>query len=337
MNLSSTILGSPQVSPQDHETDHRASGIRQSCRMPEKKRMLDRLRELHRIQILSRNDLREAGLSTHAITRAVRGGRLTRIRNGVYAVGDVPEDVQTALHVGGRISCVSLLRLLGIFVLEATGVHIQVRPHLSRSRDRRPPDAVLHWVACDDVGLPHAVSIDDAVRQSIRCQAPRAAIATLDSVLHHRLLTREHLVSIFQGLPERYRPLLALVDGIAESGPESFMKLILRTLGVRFEMQVEIQEVGRADFVVEGWLIIECDSREFHQGWDQQMRDRARDLGAARLGYVCIRVPAMDIFTRQGEVREAIRAVIVAFGPRWRGTASVPKLRRSGRGKPRSG
>jgi very-short-patch-repair endonuclease len=39
--------------------------------------------------------------------------------------------------------------------------------------------------------------------------------------------------------------------------------------------------VGRVDFLVEGWLIIECDSKAHHEGWDKQRRDRRRDLAAA--------------------------------------------------------
>ncbi|MBO0980363.1 endonuclease domain-containing protein [Microbacterium sp. SD291] len=234
----------------------------------------------------------------------------------------------TAVRIGGRLACLTLLRMLGVFVMTEPGLHVHVPPHLSRSRARRPSTAKLHWSDCTEEGLDHAVSVWDAVRQSVRCQSPRDAIATLDSVLHHRLLTREHLVRIFEELPARFQMLLPLVDGSAESGPETFMRLILRALGLRFETQVELAGVGRVDFVVEGWLIIECDSREFHEGWDRQVADRERDLAAAGLGYVTIRILAADIFNKRDEVRAAILAVVTAFSP-FLGDRAAPQLRRS--------
>ena len=73
------------------------------------------------------------------------------------------------------------------------------------------------------------------------------------------------------------------------------MRLILRSLGLAVEIQVTIDGVGRVDMVVDGWLIIECDSRAHHEGWDAQQRDRRRDLAAAALGYTTIRPLAEDI------------------------------------------
>lgn len=175
----------------------------------------------------------------------------------------------------------------------------------------------MHWNDAFDAGTPlHAVSLIDAVGESIRCQEPRASLATLDSLLHHRLLGMNDLVELFSTLPSRFRALLGLVDASAESGPETFMRLILRTLGVPFESQVHIRGVGRVDFVVDGWLIIECDSREFHAGWDAQATDRRRDITAARSGYVTVRPLAADIMDRADSVREALRDVIDALGPR---------------------
>ncbi|MGM7699869.1 endonuclease domain-containing protein [Microbacterium sp. A84] len=125
------------------------------------------------------------------------------------------------------------------------------------------------------------------------------------------------LRDVFADLPFRFRALLALVDGIAESGPETYMRLMLRALGVRFEAQVKIPGVGRVDFLVDGWLIIECDSKEYHEGWDKQMEDRSRDIEAARRGYVTIRPIAADILGREIAVREAIAEIIDTLGPRF--------------------
>ncbi|MBN7793951.1 type IV toxin-antitoxin system AbiEi family antitoxin domain-containing protein [Microbacterium esteraromaticum] len=289
-----------------------------------------RLADLQRIRIYSRADLFDQGLGARGITSAVRAGRLFRLRRGHYVTHQVPDDIADAVHTGGRIGCVTLLHLIGVFVLEKPAAHVHVSPQLSRSRHRRPRSATMHWSPCREPGTAHAVSVWDAVRESIRCQAPRAAIATVDSVLHHRLLTREQIVGIFRSLPARFQALLPLVDASAESGPETFVRLMLRALGVPFETQVTLVGVGRVDFVVDGWLIIECDSREFHEGWDQQVEDRARDLMAAQLGYVTIRPIAADIFNRPDRVRAAITDVIAVLGPLFE-RRRRSQLRRNGR------
>lgn len=121
---------------------------------------------------------------------------------------------------------------------------------------------------------------------------------------------------LFTLLPARVQVLLSLVDASAESGPETYMRLILRTLGVSYETQVVIPGVGRVDFVVDGWLIIECDSKEFHEGWKKQLEDRARDIAAAGIGYTTIRPIASDILFDSSVVRQRIAAILDAFRSR---------------------
>lgn len=97
-----------------------------------------------------------------------------------------------------------------------------------------------------------------------------------------------------------------------ESGPETLVRLILRGLGCDVDVQVQIPGVGRVDFVVDGWLIIECDSKAHHEGWDAQRRDRRRDIAAAALGYTTIRPLAEDLLYAYDATATAIRAVILA-------------------------
>ena len=94
------------------------------------------------------------------------------------------------------------------------------------------------------------------------------------------------------------------------------MRLLLRSIGVDFETQVWIPGVGRVDFVVDGWLIIECDSREFHEGWDKQREDRYRDLAAAAQGYVTIRPLASDVLRNTSWVRELVVDTLRVFAQR---------------------
>lgn len=153
--------------------------------------------------------------------------------------------------------------------------------------------------------------------QAVRCQPVRAALATLDSALHLGVLRPDDLDELFRALPRRHAVLHKLIDSRAESGTETLVRLMLRTLGAKFDVQVTIPGVGRVDFVVEGWLIVECDSRAFHSGWEEQRRDRRRDQHAAALGYATFRPIAEDIMWNPGAVQAAM-AGLLATGRRRR-------------------
>ena len=88
------------------------------------------------------------------------------------------------------------------------------------------------------------------------------------------------------------------------------MRLLLTGLGCLVDVQAHLPGVGRVDLIVDGWLIVECDSRAFHEGWTAQVRDRRRDLAAAALGYATIRPLAEDIYYRREEILEAIKQIL---------------------------
>ncbi len=209
------------------------------------------------------------------------------------------------------MDCVSLLVLLGVFVRLATGLHVQ----LDHGASRLPPRAdgtVVHWRPL--VGDPQGLCADliEALAQAVRCQSPDDAVATLDSAWHLGLVDDVGIAEVFRRLPLRYLPLRALLDRRSESGPETLMRLLLRGLGCSVEVQVHLDTVGRVDLLVDGWLIIECDSRAHHEGWDAQRNDRRRDLAAAALGYTTVRPLAEDILFDQETVLDTMRAVIAA-------------------------
>jgi very-short-patch-repair endonuclease len=270
--------------------------------------------------VLRRSDLLAGGMRPKQITRAVRAGHLLRLRRDRYMATPYA-GVDQAVRIGGRLACVSLLASLGVFVFDSSVLHVHVERSMSRLRspvgggtpiaDLDRSSTRLHWWPLQSDGHTlGAVAFSDAVAQAVRCQPSRHAVATLDSVLHRGLMSRSDVEDVVASLPKRYRFVSGLIDASAESGPETLMRLILRQLGLRFETQARIEGVGRVDFLVEGWLIIECDSKAHHEGWTMQRRDRRRDLAAAQRGYVTLRPLAEDLFHAQGEVVAAVRGLI---------------------------
>lgn len=261
----------------------------------------------------SRAELLNEGLNGRTLTAAVRDGHVLRPRNGVYLAASVDPFSLAAARLGGRVTCVTELSRIGVFVLEQAGVHVHIARSTSRTPGRKVGSMVSrHWQRLARNPHPSSCAVEpfDAVLHAVRCQTPRAAVATLDSALRLGVVRADELDELFGFLPRRYRVLRALLDPRAESGPESLMRLLLRQLGYRFEVQVQIEGVGRVDFVVDGWLIVECDSQEHHSSWKARRKDLRRDQAAAARGMATYRAIAEDIMWNDHDVRAALRGLL---------------------------
>jgi len=265
--------------------------------------------ELLPLTFLSRDALIEAGLRSRDISHAVAAGELIRLRNGRYVRTGLHADILRAGKLGARLDCLSLLRAMGVFVYTHEKLHVQVDANAARL-PTPDDDVTRHWRTTSHDRAHLCADVVGALAQSFRCQGLREAIATLDSAWHHGIVDDEKNSAVFALLPRRYQRLRTLLDKRAESGPETLMRLMLRGIGCRFDVQVKIRGVGRVDFVVDGWLIIECDSKAHHEGWEKQKEDRARDMAAAALGYTTIRPLAEDILYRPDHVLTLLKAVV---------------------------
>lgn len=260
--------------------------------------------------LLSYAEIR-ATVTRRGLDRALATGALVRIRKGAYVRGDCPPALVAAATSGGRLDCISLLHALGVFVMTHGELHIQLDPHATRAAPRAE-GVVRHWRSTVGGRFALAVDLVEALAQACRCQPPRAAIATLDSAWHLGLIDEAAVSEVFARLPPRFGALRAHLDPRSESGPETLVRLLLRGLGLSVDLQVDVPGVGRVDMVVDGWLIVECDSRAHHDGWEAHRRDRRRDLTAAALGYTTIRPIAEDIMYHPEQVVAAIRGLIDA-------------------------
>jgi very-short-patch-repair endonuclease len=258
--------------------------------------------------VYSRNELLAAGWTWRHMAAAVRAGILIHSRMNTYLDPRAEESVLMACALGGQLACVSELARWGVFVLDSrSALHVRVPAGSARHRvDQRVHR--LHWSrrARSDWA---SVDIVDALVDAIRCQPVRAAVATIDSALQLGLIGEAELDEVFAALPFRFRIIRPLLDRRAESGAESLMRLLLRQLGLPFDVQVRVSGVGRVDFLVDGWLIIECDSHAHHASWEQQKEDRRRDQAAAAQGLFTYRAVAEDIFWHPERVLRAMQGL----------------------------
>ena len=271
------------------------------------------------------------GATGASLTAAVRRGFLVRLRRDHYALPDTDNHVADAVRVGGRLGCVSALADAGVFVLDSRFTHVCLSPLASRLRSPRSRflpltstnrDGVeLHWCELLDPygGTESSVSMCDALLQSLDCQAEWLSVASFDSALYNGLVSLADVDRIFAAAPERHRHIGRLLDGRAESGPESILRMIVVSAGYDFDLQVQMPGVGRVDMVVEGCLVVEADSRIGHAGWEKQRSDRSRDLELARRDFVTLRPVSEHILYSPDAVRDAITHLLMLnrrFSPR---------------------
>ncbi|QAY58835.1 DUF559 domain-containing protein [Microbacterium protaetiae] len=270
----------------------------------------------------TRAEILAEGMSRRGLEAAVRSGELVRARRDHYVAAATPRAVLQAVRIGGRLTCLSLLQLLGVFVFACDTLHVHIPRGASRlrsPRNRAKPlrrgskrGARLHWspLARDEGGTSACVGVIDALIHSVLCQQARHAVATLDSALNKGMITALDLAEIFHALPAKFAVLQTLVDARAQSGPETLVRLMLRGLGCHVDLQVAFEQVGFVDMVVDRWLVIECDSKAFHSTWEAQLEDYRRDGILASYGYCVFRIAAEDILYRPEQVLASLRGLV---------------------------
>jgi very-short-patch-repair endonuclease len=160
-------------------------------------------------------------------------------------------------------------------------------------------------------------SLSTAVAHAVVCQNRLDAVGSLDSVLHHGLLTRLQVERMLGELPAVHRNYLELTDPRAESGTETRVRLGLRAVNIGCRVQVRLDGVGRVDILVGDRLVIEVDSRAFHTEPDDVIRDKRRDLAATERAYTVLRLNYDHVMDEWPRVLRVIRTLVARDEHRW--------------------
>jgi len=231
-----------------------------------------------------RTELRRAGLSDRQLARAVASGDLIRLRPGAYCRPDLDAGIQAAVSMGARLACVSELRRRGAWVL-ASPLHVHFSPHRGRVASG---DAVRHLDRLTCPPDPGSVSLVDALLQAFRCLPDSQAVAALDSVRNKHLIAPAELEACGSA-SHRVARIVARSDPRAESGLETFARLIALRAGLRVRPQVTFRGIGRVDLVIQDAVVVEADGDAFHTDAAARRRDRRRDAALAAIGYPVLR------------------------------------------------
>lgn len=253
--------------------------------------------------------LQQHGVSRPQLTKAVRSGRVQRLRPGLFAVVTLDPVLRQAAAHGGALTCSAALRLHGIWVLTDDGT-----PHVwVGRRGRVHPHEGCRCTSHFFRGAPPVgvVSVETALIHLHRCEGDESFFASLESALRQRKLSQGAVLRLRAALPSYARWLVDFARHDADSGLESILRLRLHILGLVLHAQVAIRGVGRVDFVIGDRLILEVDGKENHASGDHRHRDLLRDAAASALGYETLRFDYAQVIHDWPTVQAAILAALV--------------------------
>lgn len=267
-------------------------------------------------------ELVELGFGPRRLAAALRSGELVRIRRGWYAVPEIDSALRTAIHVGGRLACVSAAAHYGWSTPEQHGVHVCVAENAGRMRRRHAAatsdgtrSVEVHWGSPRARGDRVRLVTDrfETVMHLAECLEPEVAVAILDSFLHREPLPARELETWLRELPPHVLGRLPSRNALCESYLESIGRIRLERAGLTGEHQVEIPGVGRVDLVIDGRIVIEWDGGT-HRTAEQQHEDCRRDALLATLGYRTLRFSYRLVMDEWYIVVAAVRAALDEVG-----------------------
>jgi very-short-patch-repair endonuclease len=247
-------------------------------------------------------DLLAHGYTRRQVAAMKNQGELIRPRIGWYVSPDSTDDLIRAVRVGGMLGCRSAAATYGLPTQSDRTLHVALEPNSSRLRSSRnagdhPPagterGVMLHW---RDRRVRHErfrVGPLDALMQVVECSSVEWAVAAIDAARLPRwdgrpLIDDRELALLGEWGGERARRAVDLSVFGAESVVETFARLRLGDIVDDVQVQYPVGRY-RADIVLDGWLVIECDGAQ-HGDVSQFAHDRTRDAAFSALGFRVLR------------------------------------------------
>jgi hypothetical protein len=283
-------------------------------------------------------DLRAVGKSQRDIRRAVERGLIIAVRRGHFAVAGTNPTLIRAVRVGGVATATSASRVRGLWTPPDPRLtsapdpgrltppdprlHVAVPKNAPRLRDPDDPtkplnrsDAVvLHWTDPTAVAATGATGIATPLlmlEHAFLSHPAERALAITDSALKERYIRTTDLHALAARLPAHLHHAVHAASPLSDSGIESIGRFRLALLGLHVEVLVRLSRIGTVDLLVDGWLVIEMDGREFHEG-ERFERDRQRDLEAATARYRTLRFSWRQVMFAWSSVEAAVLAALAS-------------------------
>jgi len=227
-------------------------------------------------------------------------------RRGIFLAPGCDEELAAALHHNGRLTCASAAAYYGLWIRNPPAqLHLAcnhghgagfVRHRTTRFRSDQPRPVA---------------AVEDVVLHGLGCLPPPASTALATSAIRLHGVPVDLLKDQLRG--DRSAPVLRALrelDLRAESIVEVDAQHLFRTNGIAFEPQVFLPGIGRVDFLLNGFLIVEIDGFAFHSKRADILRDRDRNNSSTVKGYAVLRYMPEHIWFNQQQVLAEIQAAL---------------------------
>lgn len=254
--------------------------------------------------------LRDAGFPLRDLSRLTALGA-TQPRRGIFVLPEYDKGLLAAVLNNGRLSCASAAGHYGLWLRSPPE-----QPHLACNHGHG--NGFIRHRTVRFPGHPSlpVAAVEDVVLHALGCLPPPASAAMATSAIRLHGVPRELLASRLQAdRSGRARRILSELDLRAESIVEVDAQHLLRTHGIAYDAQVFLPGIGRVDFLLGGFLIVEIDGFAFHSKREDMLRDRTRNNLSAVHGYAVLRYMPEHIWFDPGRVISEITTVLAA-GPR---------------------
>ena len=198
--------------------------------------------------------LRDAGFLLRDLSRLTALGA-TQPRRGIFVLPEYDKGLLAAVLNNGRLSCASAAGHYGLWLRSPPE-----QPHLACNHGHG--NGFIRHRTVRFPGHPSlpVAAVEDVVLHALGCLPPPASAAMATSAIRLHGVPRELLASRLQAdRSGRARRILSELDLRAESIVEVDAQHLLRTHGIAYDAQVFLPGIGRVDFLLGGFLIVEID------------------------------------------------------------------------------
>lgn len=271
--------------------------------------------------IFRTRELRLIGIHTRRTReRAMRFGKIYRVRRGWYATPDAHPDLVTAVRHYGALTSLSACKIYGLWTPPTTDIFVAVPDFVRRSRTR----GVTRRHLTEKLPGP-LVSLDTALIHVARYEPFETALIVFESAINKGLIQIDYARRLLTQIPiTRAERLLKRLCSGSQSGSETRVRNYIQSLRFRVTPQKSINHVGRVDIFVHPRMIVECDSRAHHTSMANYQNDRSRSNSALICGFLTVRLTYEDIWLRWNETKIWIKYLLQHGFQRWKKPAYSP-------------
>jgi len=264
--------------------------------------------------VLLRRDVIAAGATDTDIRRAFRSGHVVRLERGLLALPGADAELVAAGLARSLLTCASAAAQYGLWQLQPPP-----RPHYWQSNGRSAARCVSHRLPLTQQAHHRTLAaLPDVLLHALLCLPELESLVMVECAYNRGDIEPSFLFRHLNGNRSgKARNVVSQVERGADSLLETLARVLFREAGIATETQVWIDGIGRVDFLLEGFLIVEIDGIAFHLEPRQFKKDRRRDNQAVRHGLPVLRFFYDDVVYAPDSVLAQVREVLARGSLRW--------------------